>query len=184
MVAARGIDVSTVQDPRIKQALLSMDAQIRELRQALESVSVAASGSTTAAANDSGAGVVSDKVKIKSPAGAVIDPRDVRALDASKDSVDTGLDQPLTQAQFAGLVPILAGTWTYEAGVSGTVNVSGRVLEITAVAGGSGATVTIDGGDTVTIPANGSWATSPLANLADPEIVFTGTVSYFVQVVS
>lgn len=79
-------------------------------------------------------------------------------------------------------LPNLTGTWGYAAGTSGTVALDGRkrVLTVTAssVAGG---TVTVDGGDPITIPANGEMTIEPQVQLTDPTIVFTGTDAYYVD---
>lgn len=82
--------------------------------------------------------------------------------------------------------PQITGTWGYHSGVDGTLTVTGqkRVLAIDSIAGGSGATVAINSGDTITIPANVSLAIDPGANLVDPVVVFTGTAAYFVEFVS
>lgn len=83
-------------------------------------------------------------------------------------------------------LPDLSGTWGYDAGVSGsvTIGVGKRILQITAVAGGLGATLTINGGATVTIPALTSITIEPRGNLTAPSLVFTGTSGYFVEHVS
>lgn len=80
-------------------------------------------------------------------------------------------------------MPDLSGTWGYASGTSGTPTLSGskRILQITATAGASGATMTINGGGTITIPALSSITICPKANLVDPTIVMTNTVSYFVE---
>jgi hypothetical protein len=77
------------------------------------------------------------------------------------------------------------GTWSYYAGVSGTVTVTAgqRILGIAAhsTAGGS---MTINGGSSIPIPAGSGIAISPAGNLVAPVLVFTSTDSYFVEVVS
>lgn len=80
-------------------------------------------------------------------------------------------------------LPDLSGTWGYDSGVSGsvTIGVGKRVLQITAVAGALGATMTINGGSTVTIPALTSITLEPCGNLTAPSLVFTGTAGYFVE---
>lgn len=82
-------------------------------------------------------------------------------------------------------LPNQAGTWSYYAGASGTVNVSSseRVLGIATHALTAGS-FTIDGGDSIPVPANTGIAIQPLGNLVGPTIVFSGTDSYFVEVVS
>lgn len=83
-------------------------------------------------------------------------------------------------------LPDLSGTWGYDSGTSGSVTIgaSKRVCQITCVAEASGATVTINGGSTVTIPALTSLTIEPRANLIAPSLVFTGTAAYFVEHVS
>lgn len=79
----------------------------------------------------------------------------------------------------------LYGTWFYYAGVSGTVSVAGgqRVTGIGchSTAGGS---YTIDGGATIPIPPGVGINVEPDGNLVAPTIVFTGTDSYLITVVS
>lgn len=77
------------------------------------------------------------------------------------------------------------GTWAYYAGTSGTVTVTAgqRVIGISAHST-SGGTMTINGGATITIPANVSFNLSPLGNVVAPTIVFTSTDTYFIEVVS
>lgn len=79
----------------------------------------------------------------------------------------------------------MCGTWAYYAGASGTAAVSAgqRVIGIAAhsTAGGS---MAINGGASVPIPANCGIAIAPFGNLIAPTLVFTGTDSYFVEVVS
>lgn len=77
------------------------------------------------------------------------------------------------------------GTWAYYAGVSGTVTVSGgqRVIGISCHATSAGS-FTINGGAAIPIPAGLSINIQPLGNVTAPTIIFTGTDSYFVEVVS
>lgn len=83
---------------------------------------------------------------------------------------------------FTGRVPDLTGTWGYNAGASGTVVLTGskRVIGIAAHATTAGS-FTINGGDSIPVPANSSIEIQPIANLVDPTIVFTGTDSYFIE---
>ena len=77
------------------------------------------------------------------------------------------------------------GAFGYVAGVSGTVTLTGgkKVKSITAVST-AGGTVVIDGGNTITITANGGVDLQCDYNLVDATIVFTGTVSYVVTYIS
>lgn len=79
----------------------------------------------------------------------------------------------------------VVGTWAYYAGTSGTVNVTSgqRVLGISAHST-LGGTMTINGGQTITVPANVSLVITPVGNLTAPTIVFTSTDTYFIEVVS
>lgn len=106
-------------------------------------------------------------------------------LRASPVNVATG---GLTDAQLrASPVDFLdantTGAWGYRSGVSGTVAVPAgrRVLQITATAGATDATLTINGGDTVTIPAYRALTIEPKGNLVAPSVVFTGTTAYFIE---
>ncbi len=84
-----------------------------------------------------------------------------------------------------------AGTWGYNSGTSGTVILTGskRVLSISAVAQEASASITINGGDTITLPygstdkASSAVTIEPKANLTDPTIVFTSTKSYLIEYV-
>lgn len=88
-------------------------------------------------------------------------------------------------------VPDQSGTWGYASGTSGTEVLTGgkRVLQITAIALEAAATITINGGDTITIPygstdsVSSSITIEPKGNLTDPTLVFTGTDSYLVEFV-
>lgn len=79
-------------------------------------------------------------------------------------------------------LPDYTGQWGYSSGTAGTLSLSGgkRVLAVSAIAV-SGGTATIDGGDTITIPAGGTFVIEPRVQVVDPEIVFTGTDSYIVE---
>jgi hypothetical protein len=85
-----------------------------------------------------------------------------------------------------GKLPDVSGTWGYLAGTSGTVSVAAnkRILQITAAAQPLlAASMTINGGQTITIPAGASVTITPKANLVAPTIVFTSTATYFVEFV-
>jgi len=85
-----------------------------------------------------------------------------------------------------GKMPDISGAWSYDAGVSGTLTVSAgrRILQISATAGDTAATMTINGGSTISIPAGRSLTIEPKGNLTAPTIVFTGTTAYFVEEVN
>lgn len=85
-----------------------------------------------------------------------------------------------------GKLPNLSGSWDYNAGVSGSITISSgrRVLQISAVAPATAASLTINGGATVTIPALTSITIEPRANLTAPSLVFTNTAAYFVEHIS
>ena len=53
--------------------------------------------------------------------------------------------------------PVISPTWKYHAGISGTVTLTGgnKVVKISASATVTTATVTINGGDSITLPAGG-----------------------------
>lgn len=83
------------------------------------------------------------------------------------------------------LVPINVGAWGYRAGEAGTIVVpeDGRLLSFSCMAGDTGATVTIDGGDPIPIPPNLGFAASVEADVFNTELEFVGTITYFVQYV-
>lgn len=89
-------------------------------------------------------------------------------------------------ASLDGKIPDLSGTWFYDAGTSGTLTVSAgrRILQISATAGDTAATMTINGGATISIPAGRSLTIEPKGNLTAPTIVFAGTTAYFVEEVN
>lgn len=78
----------------------------------------------------------------------------------------------------------IVGTWAYYSGLNGTVTIASgqRVLSISCHATNV-ATLTINGGSTVTIPPNCGFSSSPEGNLVAPVLVFTNTDAYFVEVV-
>jgi hypothetical protein len=77
------------------------------------------------------------------------------------------------------------GVFGYESGVSGTETLTGskKVKSISAysLAGG---TITINGGDSITIPANGSVDVPCDYNLIDPTVIFTATNTYLITYIS
>lgn len=77
------------------------------------------------------------------------------------------------------------GTWAYYAGVSGSVGVTAgqRVLSISCHCTTAG-TVTINGGSSIPVPANVGFSVDMRGVLVAPTIVFTGTDSYFIEVVA
>lgn len=87
---------------------------------------------------------------------------------------------------FQEIVPYNPGEWDYRSGVSGIPDFpsTARILSLAAVAGESDGSVVIDGGSSIPIPAGMSFGMTIEADLIDPAIVFTGTVSYVVQYVS
>ena len=81
--------------------------------------------------------------------------------------------------------PEVLGTLDYCAGVNGTetLTTGKRVLGITAHATTAGS-MTINGGDSIAIPANSGVSFTPQGNLVDPTVIFTGTDSYIIEFVS
>lgn len=91
-----------------------------------------------------------------------------------------------TEATLAGIKTDIDknyGTWSYYSGINGSVGVTGRVVGISAYSA-LGGTLTINGGATVTLPIGVAISIEPKGNLVNPTIVFTGTSTYFVEVVS
>lgn len=118
------------------------------------------------------------------PAGA--------ATSAKQDQQTTELQDIEADVEaIGGKLPDISGTWGYHSGTNGTLNMSGskRVLQITAIALEAAATITINGGDVITLPygstdkASSSITIEPRGNLTDPALIFTGTDSYFVEYV-
>jgi hypothetical protein len=79
----------------------------------------------------------------------------------------------------------LSGAYGYVAGTSGTVSMPAfsRILGMGAYASGSGGSVTINGGASITVPTGGVILSSPYGSCISPTYVFTGTTSYFVEYV-
>lgn len=83
----------------------------------------------------------------------------------------------------AGL-PDLTGTWGYTAGSgAGSVALTGskRVLSVAVYADGGPVTMTIAGGNTISLPAGASIAVEPRGQLTDPTIVLTGPAVYTIE---
>lgn len=83
-------------------------------------------------------------------------------------------------------IPDESGVWGYNSGTSGSLTVAAnkRILSITASAAPLvAASMTINGGQTIVIPAGTTITITPKANLTAPTIVFTATISYFVEFV-
>ena len=95
----------------------------------------------------------------------------------------------MTKRLIPGKAPTV-GAWGYAAGTAGTENITGRVLQITAIALDSSATISVNGGASITVPysvankTGSSLSIEPRGNLIDPSITFTGTASYFVEYVT
>lgn len=83
-------------------------------------------------------------------------------------------------------VPDLTGTWSYVSGVAGTpvLPAGCRVIGIAAIPATGGGTVTVDGGDTVVIPEGFPLDWQPLGQLVGPTLVFSGTQSFVVEVLT
>lgn len=120
-------------------------------------------------------------------------------LRATPVAVSTGLAQPVQDGGNINVVNFPAsqtvtdnedGTWSYAAGTSGTESITGRVLQITAIALESSASISINGGASITIPystenkTGSSLTVEPKGNLINPSITFTGTASYFIEFVT
>lgn len=93
-----------------------------------------------------------------------------------------------TEATLAGLKADIDknyGTWSYAAGVVGTVVVPAatRVVGISAYSA-LGGSLTINGGNSIVLPVGVAVNIAPNGNLVSPTIVFTGTSTYFVEMVA
>ena len=81
----------------------------------------------------------------------------------------------------------LTGTPFYNAGTGGgTVALTGgkKLLGVTAYARSADGTMTINGGDTITIRSGLTLSFSPLGNYVNPTIVFSAAIDYIVEGVS
>lgn len=72
------------------------------------------------------------------------------------------------------------GVWSYVAGVSGSRTITGKIQSILAhsTAGGS---FTVNGGDSIPVPANTGFAFAPEGNLVNATFVFTNTDMYLIE---
>lgn len=112
---------------------------------------------------------------------------------AIADPVDTdqvgrvvaGVAERDASAQVVEVKGLPSGTPSYEAGTSGTVSVPDGALVVGMTAHTTtGGTLTIDGGDSIPIPANSVFV-DDLPLWAGPlDLIFTGTDSYYVRWVS
>jgi hypothetical protein len=86
-----------------------------------------------------------------------------------------------------GFLSPAAGTFDYRAGIAGTVVIPSGVIVSgwTAHNTSGGATMTINGGQTITIPANTQiFDSPPLGSLVGPTFVFTSTDDYYISLIS
>ena len=94
---------------------------------------------------------------------------DIRNLTADRDTVR---------------VSNTVGTPFYRSGTTATTLVltgNRRVFGIAASAIGTNGTVTINGGDTITIRAGSTFSYEPNGNLVNPTIVFSANLDWFVE---
>lgn len=130
------------------------------------------------------AGTYAEVLVLQDPDGALVSPAQDGADGAGAPAnPGTGIRGWL-RGLFEISSRILSGSWGYHAGVSGTVNITGRVLGVAAHAAAGGATVSINGGDTIPVPTGAGIALTPVGTLIAPTIVFTGTDSYMVETVT
>lgn len=129
--------------------------------------------------------IVPDTTIVHTPIGVVqITPPFVQPVIIASQPVNVNVvNTPITVTEVN--VDKNFGTWSYYAGSVGTVIVTSgqRVLGIGAHATTAGS-FTINGGASIPIPSGVSININPLANLIAPTIIFTGTDSYFIEVVS
>lgn len=85
-----------------------------------------------------------------------------------------------------GNTPNETGVWSYLTGSSGTasVPVGARVIGIVAH-GTTAASMSVNGGPSIPIPANVGIELEPKANLVGPfNVVFTGTDTYVIELLT
>lgn len=107
------------------------------------------------------------------------------ATGAATEATLAGLAKSADVVTLAAKVPDEEGTWDYRSGVSGSVTIptGGRVIGIAAHATTAGS-FTINGGNSIPVPANVGVDVAPRGNLTAPTLVFTGTDSYLVEFVT
>lgn len=78
------------------------------------------------------------------------------------------------------------GIWDMRSGVSGTevFDDEERIKSITAIAGGTDATIQVDNRTAVTIPAGNALTLSPDCTIMGSTVIFTGTASYIIEFVT
>lgn len=78
----------------------------------------------------------------------------------------------------------LRGKWGYVAGTSGTASLPKGVQVISIYMAGSGGSMTINGGDSIVMPATNAFQINfRHLLLVAPTLVFSSTSSYFVEYV-
>lgn len=149
-----------------------------------------------------GGGSSSFRGQLKDAAGNIINPATEETIQAVLDYFEGIVTEPgateetlssiLTQLQgltvSTQLDNSLVGQWSYLSGTSGTIEVPegyrvvGLVCHVPT--SGDGALVMGDTGSTIPLPAGTQFSVSPNGQIAGPfEITFTGTDSYFVELV-
>lgn len=77
-----------------------------------------------------------------------------------------------------------SGDWDYVAGTGGgTEIITGRVVGSVFFANTVDGTVTIDGGDTITVRTNVGISINPKGNLTSPVIVMSSSIDYVIEFV-
>ena len=132
---------------------------------------------------------------VTTPAGAnlfregvvVSDPDNAQARAKILNSAPSGGEYGLAVRHVGPIDGNQTGTWDYRAGTTGTPTIpaGAKILQISAAAPtASSATFTINGGNTITIPAGQAVTFEPKGNLVQPSLIFTGTASYIVEFVT
>lgn len=89
------------------------------------------------------------------------------------------------------------GVWNYTSGTDGTVDMAElvntsdiqgmdecRVISITAIAGATDATISVDNRGDIVIPAGQAITVTPNGTVRNPVLVFTNTASYCIEYVT
>ena len=105
------------------------------------------------------------------------------AIDGSEEhALTTGLAMLVSGEQAGGT--LAGGAFGYKAGAAGTVHVpSGAAVgSVSAQAGSSASSVVINGGDSIPVAADSAFDADLKGGVVGPvDVVFTGTVAYYVD---
>lgn len=114
----------------------------------------------------------------------------VDQLEGYTDGLETALAAirdrlPLTAANQLAVDPYAGGNWSYIAGTSGVRSLASnqRVTSISCIGSSGSGSLTINGGESIAIPAFNSFSLDIKGRLFGPTLNFVNTASYAVEVI-